>query len=62
MIRNSYKKALDLTEPKTEAGKPLLQICIDNENSDRETWQLKNLMKILLHYIDLNPDVDDDAG
>ena len=38
----------DLKQPKTDSGKSLLQVCIENENTVKNTWQLKSLMKLLL--------------
>lgn len=47
LILNSIEQGLDLSEPLDDGGKPLLQICIDNENKDGR-WQLKDLMRLLL--------------
>ena len=35
----------------TKGGKPLLQVCIENETTvgDKTKWDLKILMKLLLH-------------
>ena len=56
MIENSTTKGKDLKNPKIEGGKSLFQVCIENENTERGTWQLKDLMKSLLNIeeIELN--------
>lgn len=51
-----------MVQPQTEAGKSLLQICIENENTKKGTWQLRDLMETLLNYEGLEPDVDDAQG
>ena len=60
MIKNSYTKELDLKDhSKIEGGKSLLQVCIENENTEQETWQLKELMKCLLQHEDTELDIMD---
>ena len=50
---------LDLTAPITDSGKPLLQVCIENEDSDTGQWQLKELMQILLTKCQSDPNIHD---
>ena len=47
LVKNSYKSKLDLIKPLTDGGKPLLQVCIENETPDGQ-WQLEDLMRTLL--------------
>jgi hypothetical protein len=49
MITNSFEgDKFKKFGPMTEGGKPLLQVCIENENPETKTWQLKKLMELLL--------------
>ena len=41
----------------TDGGKPLLQVCIENENDNG--WQLKKLMQILLEKSQTDPNIND---
>lgn len=41
LIKNSRAEKLDLVRPVIDGGKPLLQVCIDNENHKNGMWQLK---------------------
>lgn len=55
LIINSTTNDLNLRTPVTDGGKPLLQVCIDNENSAEDgMWQLKDMMLALLKYTDKN--------
>ena len=47
LVKNSHKSKLDLKTPLTDGGKPLLQVCIENETPDGQ-WQLQDLMTTLL--------------
>lgn len=58
LISNSEMEALNLVQPVTDGGKPLLQVCIDNESEDG-MWQLRDMMKCLLQRAELNPNVMD---
>jgi hypothetical protein len=60
MINNSRTKEKDLKNPTIENGKSLIQVCIENENTERGTWQLKDLMKSLLKIEELEVNIFDD--
>ena len=45
--------------PKTDGGKSLLQVCIENENTANGTWQLESLMKCILQHKDVDPNLLD---
>jgi hypothetical protein len=44
----------------TDGGKPLLQVCIDNEDVDTKKWQLKRLMELLLKEKDCDHNILDE--
>ena len=59
MVDLSRSKKLDLANPLTFSGKPLLQVCIENENSNDGRWHLKTLMELLLKVEECNPNIYD---
>lgn len=54
-LKYSDRKDSDLRRPVTISGKPLLQVCIENENEEDGSWQLKRLTKLLLHQPEFDP-------
>lgn len=61
LVENSKESGKDLETGLTDGGKPLLQVCIENEDSETKRWQLEPLMKILLKVDELNPNILDEA-
>lgn len=57
LVKKSREEGLNMKQAVTDGGKPLLQVCIDNEHIDG-SWQLKQLMKLLLAE-GVDPNVSD---
>lgn len=59
MIENSRREGKSVKgRPTTEGGKPLLQVCIENEQAEGK-WKLKGCMESLLMEDKLEDDVVD---
>ena len=63
LIKNSeaYGKTFD-KDGKIDSGKPILQVCIENEDTEHKTWQLRPLMERILKLKNCNPNILDEYG